>query len=112
MKEKITVIIFAIYVFTFTCLGIIIPKDTYSAIERRKLSVFPNFKLDNNYINKIDDYLLDHFPCRDKFRSIKANFNYKVLAKLDNNKIVIKDDYIFKLNYPTNIKKFQKMQNY
>ena len=107
MREKITVIIFTIYIFLFSILGIVLPKDKYSTTERRKLKEFPEFILDNTYINKLDDYLLDHFPYRDYFRSVKANFNYKILSKLDNNKIVIKDDYIFKLNYPTNKKSIE-----
>ncbi|MCH5166290.1 MAG: hypothetical protein J1F35_00220 [Erysipelotrichales bacterium] len=107
MKEKLIVILFAIYIFAFSILGIVLPKDIYSYNERRKLKEFPSLTLDNTYVNKLDAYLLDHFPYRDFFRSIKANFNYKVLAQLDNNKIVIKDEYIFKLNYPTNQKSIE-----
>lgn len=111
MKEKITTIIFIIYIFTFSILGIIIKDEHISITERRKLQTFPNFTLDSEYVNKLDKYLLDHFPLREDFRSIKANFNYNILRKLDNNNIYIKDNYIFKSEYPTNKKSISNFIN-
>lgn len=102
MKDKINTIIFISYILIFSILHIIIPDNNLSNTERRKLSTFPTLELTNDYITKVDKYLLDHFPARDIFRSIKANFNYKILNKLDNNDIYLKDNYIFKSNYPTN----------
>lgn len=111
MKEKITTIIFIIYIFTFSILGIIIEDEHISITERRKLQTFPNFTLNSEYVNKLDKYFLDHFPLREDFRSIKANFNYKLLRKLDNNNIYIKDNYIFKSEYPTNKKSISNFIN-
>ena len=118
MKNKIITITFISYLILFGILTIIIPDETISKSERRQLATFPNFELTSNYITKIDKYLLDHFPFRDDFRSIKANFNYKLLNKLDNNNIYLKDNYIYKSNYPTNkesinnfIKKTTKLSN-
>ena len=102
MKNKIITILFIIYILTFSILGIIIKDNEISSTERRKLSTFPEYTLSNEYVTKLDKYLLDHFPIRDNFRSIKANFNYKILKKLDNNNIYLKDNYIFKSEYPTN----------
>ena len=102
MKNKIITIIFLIYIFTFSILGIILKDEIISTTERRKLTTFPTITLDNEYVTKLDKYVLDHFPLRDKFRSIKANFNYLILKKLDNNNIYLKDNYIFKSEYPTN----------
>lgn len=85
-------------------LGIFIKDKEISLAERRKLHTFPEVTISSEYVNKLDKYLLDHFPLRDTFRSIKANFNYHVLKKLDNNDIYIKDNYIFKSEYPTNKK--------
>ena len=104
MKNKIITVIFIIYIFTFSILGIIIKDKEISTSERRKLSSFPEFTLNNEYVTKVDKYLLDHFPLREKFRSIKANFNYNILQKLDNNSIYLKDNYIFKSEYPTDKK--------
>lgn len=102
MKNKITTYLFITYIFIFSILGIIIQDETISKTERRKLQTFPQFTLTSEYINKIDKYFLDHFPLRDNFRSIKANYNYFFLRKLDNNNIYLKDNYIFKSMYPTN----------
>lgn len=102
MKNKTITIIFLIYIFTFSISGIIIKDKDISFSERRKLSKLPQFTISNEYVNKLDKYLLDQFPLRDKFRSIKASFNYNILNRLDNNNIYLKDNYIFKSEYPTN----------
>ena len=104
MKNKIITIIFIIYIFTFSFLGIVLKDSDISISERRMLSSFPEYTLSNEYITKLDKYLLDHFPFRDNFRSLKAYFNYNVLQKLDNNNIYLEEDYIFKSEYPTNKK--------
>ena len=102
MKDKITTILFLIIIFGFGITHILLPDSEISNTERRKLSIFPKFTLTSEYSEKIDKYLLDHFPLRDTFRKLKANFNYNVLHKLDNNDIYLKDNYIFKSIYPTN----------
>ena len=102
MKNKIITYLFIIYIFIFSILGIIIKDKEISETERRKLSTFPKYTLNSEYVTKLDKYLLDHFPIREQFRSIKANFNYKILNKLDNNNIYLSDNYIFKSEYPTN----------
>ena len=102
MKNKITELLFIIYITTFSILGIILKDKEISTTERRKLSTYPEYTLSSEYVNKLDKYLLDHFPLRDNFRSIKAKFNYNILHKLDNNNIYLKDNYIFKSEYPTN----------
>lgn len=111
MKEKIIVFLFIGYIAIFSMLHIILKDNEISKTERRKLESFPQFELTSDYIKEIDEYLLDHFPFRDNFRSIKANFNYKVLQKLDNNDIYLKDNYIFKSLYPTNNKSVENFKN-
>ena len=107
MKDKIIVFLFITYIVLFSILHITFKDLEINNSERRYLDNFPEFKLSGEFINEVDEYLLDHFPFRDKFRSIKANFNYKVLGKLDNNKIYLKDNYIFKSDYPTNKKSIE-----
>jgi len=104
MKNKITVFLFIGYIFSFAIFHILLKDNDISNSERRKLKEFPAFEFTSEYISDIDEYLLDHFPMRDTFRSIKALYNFKVLNKLDNNDIYLKDDYIFKSDYPTNEK--------
>ena len=108
MKNKIIAICFIIYIFSFSIIGLVLKDKEISTTERRYLKKFPSFELDSNYITSVDKYFLDHFPFRNNFRSIKANFNYNLLLKLDNNNIYLKDDYIFKAEYPTNYKSIEK----
>ena len=102
MKNKILVYIFVIYISLFSIINIIVKDKEISTTERRTLQKFPDFKFDSEWISKLDKYFLDQFIFRDEFRSIKAFYNYNVLNNYDNNGIYLKDDYIFKSNYPTN----------
>ena len=111
MKNKILIIIFIGYISFFSILSFLIPDKIISASERRKLKEFPEVEFNSLWIEKVEGYLLDHFFLRDEFRSIKANYNYKVLNKLDNNDIYLKDNYIFKSNYPTNIDSIDYFNN-
>lgn len=111
MKDKIITFTFLIFILTFSVLHITLKDKEVSMSERRKLATFPTLKLDNEYISKVDKYLLDHFPFRDEFRSIKAKFNLNVLNLNDNNGIYLKDNYIFKSNYPTNKKSINNFKN-
>jgi len=111
MKDKITVIIFISYILLFSISHIVIKDQEMSSTERRYLATFPEFELNGEYIKEVDKYLLDHFPLRNTFKSIKANFSYKILNKLENNDIYLKDNYIFKSNYPTNYKSISNFIN-
>lgn len=104
MKNKLLILVFIIYISSFSILSIIIPDKEISNTERRKLNTFPTFEYNSKWINKLDKYFLDHFVLREQFRNIKAKYNYQVLNKLENNDIYLKDNYIFKSNYPTNKK--------
>jgi len=108
MKSKIITITFISFILFFSIFHIIENDQYISKTERRKLTSLPIFELNSEYIKKLEKYLLDQFPYRDNFRNIKATFNYKVLNRLDNNGIYLKDNYIFKSNYPTNKKSVKK----
>lgn len=101
MKNKIITFSFVGYIILMAILHILFQDNEISNTERRKLASFPDFEFSSEYITKVEKYLLDHFPYRDDYRSIKASFNYDILGRLDNNGIYIKDNYIFKSNYPT-----------
>lgn len=104
MKDKIITFSFVGYLVLFSVLGIVFKDQEISNSERRTLAKFPKVEFSSSYIGKVDKYFLDHFPFRDEFRSIKANYNYKALKMMDNNGIYLKDHYIFKSLYPTNKK--------
>ena len=104
MKKKIFIILFCAYLFGFGLLSLIDKDKEISFTERRKLDTVPKFELSNEYVDKLDSYLVDQFPLRDEYRGVKASYNYYVLNMLVNNNIYIKDNYIFKSEYPTNEK--------
>lgn len=104
MKNKVIAFLFLGFIFIFSILSIIIPDKDISKTERRYLKKFPEFEFSSSWITEVDKYFLDHFVLRDKFRGLKATYNYYVMHKLDNNGIYLKDGYIFKSNYPTNEK--------
>lgn len=123
MKDKIISISFISFLLVFFLLNLFIKDELISFSERRKLKQIPLMSLENivdkTYMEEFDQYVLDQFVFRDTFRSIKANVNYNLFKKLDNNDIYVVDDYIFKTEYPTNIKsidsfinKLNNMNNY
>lgn len=111
MKEKILSISFVLFLVVFFCLNIFIKDIDISSSERRKLEKFPKFSIknimDGSFMEDFDLYTVDQFIFRDKFRNIKANVNYNIFKKLDNNGIFVIDDYIFKSEYPMNIKSIE-----
>ena len=115
MKNKIITISFVFVIELFFILGLVIKDESISKIERRKLEAFPkltiNKIMDGSFMDDFEDYTLDQFPYRDTFRSIKANVNYYILNMLDNNKIYLNNDGIFKLEYPTNTESIDKFIN-
>lgn len=108
MKNKILSIFFILFLCLFFSLNIFIKDETISKTERRNLKEFPKMTISNilngKFMEDFDEYTTDQFILRDTFRNIKANVNYNIFNKLDNNKIFVVDDHIFKSEYPTNIK--------
>ena len=82
MKNKILTIMFCIFVFSFMIINIVTKNNELSYSERRYLATLPEITVENIFngtiTNSLETYLTDHFPLRDDFRSIKANFNYNI----------------------------------
>mgnify|MGYP004609361135 FL=1 len=112
MKNKIITYLFVGYLTVFSILGILFKDKDISYSERRNLSKIPKIEFNSNYVTKLDKYFLDQFPFRDSFRMVKASYNYKVLNMLDNNNIYVKDNYIFKSDYPTDLASISKFNNH
>jgi hypothetical protein len=83
---------------------VIAPKQTVSKSERRHLATKPELTisnvLDESFMEKMEEYLLDHFPFRDSLRRIKAYFAYDVLQQNQNNDIYVSSGHASKLEYP------------
>lgn len=84
--------------------NIIIKDSTISVSERRKLAQFPEITMEkilNGKVSKeFDDYTVDQFIKRDFFRGIKNLWSTKIYGQKDDNKMFVKDDSIFKMEYP------------
>lgn len=84
---------FIVLVFMFTF--IFSPKQIFSENENRYLTKFPSFSWDNlvsgKFIDDLDSYLIDHFPLRDTFVSIKTKTEL-LLGKRKINGVFIGDD--------------------
>lgn len=119
IKNIITTLVFIIFIITILILNILKTDDTISKTERRKLEQFPKITqkeiLDGNVSDRLEKYVMDQFIWRDAFRKIKYYFNANILKQKDTNKLFIKDNAIYKIEYPLNenaIKKSsQKIQN-
>ena len=115
MKNKILSILFVSFLIIFFILNIVINDKEISKSERRNLKGFPKISISNilngQVMEDFDQYTTDQFILRDTFRNIKANVNYNILRKLDNNGIYLENDYIFKSEYPTNIKSIDNFIN-
>lgn len=81
--------------------GIMLPDKQVSETERRTLTQFPGISieqlLDNDYSNKLETYLLEQFPLRNLFRTMKAQFDISILGKTDSNGYVKIENHLFKI---------------
>ena len=82
----------------------ILKDSTISVSERRKLAQFPKITMEkilNGKVSKeFDDYTVDQFIKRDFFRGIKNLWSTKIYVQKDDNKMFVRDDSIFKMEYP------------
>lgn len=73
-----------------------------SESERRPLAQFPqditvSGLLDGSVIEKFDAFTVDQFPLREKFRSLKAAIQYRLLGLKENNGLALQDGYFAKI---------------
>lgn len=80
------------------------PSEAFSESERRHLDQFPEVSADRivsgEFMQDFEDYTLDQFPLREKFRNIKALVSKYILRQSDNNGIYVADGYVSKMEYP------------
>jgi len=80
-------VVFTVFLCFISIFSIILPDTTISQKERRHLQQFPipNMEtvLSGNYFAKLESYMLDQFPFRDSFRSLKTQFDLSVIQKKD-----------------------------
>lgn len=107
----VTVGFIAILIGTFF-LNILVKDAQISTSERRKLEQFPNisFKqiLNGQFMDKLETYVSDQFVQRDFFRTIKSMWSINIFKQKDNNDLFIKDNAIYKIDYPLKEKNVEK----
>lgn len=95
-KQILTVAVLAVLLVGGMVLHLALPDAEVSKAERRKLAKFPELTMENlestEFSNDVERYLLDHFPLRDGFRTIKSIWTYYVLGQKDNNGVIISKD--------------------
>lgn len=100
----LTVAIMALLLFGLTVASLFMPKNDFSASERRFLAKYPKITLsgisEGDFTKDFEKASLDQFPERDGLRTLKAIFSYYVFGRLDNNGIYFHDGYAAKREYP------------
>lgn len=104
LKNKVVTFIIVAFFLGLSIFCWIKPSDVVSDSERRTLEQFPKLSLETilsgDFMQKFEDYTLDQFPFREKFRNIKAMFLKYCMQQSDNNDIYIMDGYISQMEYP------------
>ena len=92
--------------------NLIIEDKKISTTERRKLAQLPEITLSKvisaDTMDKFDKYATDQFIARDLFRTIKSVWSVNVFKQKDNNDLFVKDEAIYKMEYPLNEKNAEK----
>ncbi len=102
IKNIISVIVFAVLLFSLSAFCILKPDTEYSESERRYLASLPELTVETlfngNFMKNFEEYTVDQFPWRDSFRSVKAYFSSDILRKLDNNGLFVAEGHISKID--------------
>ncbi|WP_052314794.1 DHHW family protein [Clostridium senegalense] len=74
--QLINIFVFALIILTLSLCSIIMPKKTISEDEKRALTKYPKFSLEEimkgKYFSQIESFYNDTFPFRDKLLSIDS----------------------------------------
>ena len=115
VKNYMIIGVFALVIFAFAAMHLIIPDAETSRAERRKLAQKPEITwagvLSGDYMEKLETYLLDQFPLRDSFRGINAALKTYVLGQRDNNDIFLYNGGIYKIDAELDEKQVQMGAN-
>ena len=93
------------FIAVFAALFWILPDADESTVERRHLAKSPALSFSSvasgSFMNDFENYMLDQFPLRDGFRTLKAAANAKVFMQKDNNGLYSVGEHLSKLDFPT-----------
>ena len=113
IKNKVVVILFGLIIYGFFFLNLVTPDKKSSVSERRKLEQFPKVSLKSiikgDFFKKFDNYSMDQFYQREKFRKLKIKTDMLVLGNYNN--MQMDKDYIYEALYPLNEKSVNNLVN-
>ena len=113
MNNKITPIIFILFICLFFVASVLKEPDEISVSERRKLASFPEITFasvsDGAAMDNFDKYISDQFPLREGFRKLNAFFQYDIFMQKDIGGLYFAEDHISKLEYPFNTDSVQNI---
>lgn len=96
--------VFLAFIFVFGGWVLLKSPDTLSKSERRQLAARPKITAssvwDGSYFTSAEKYLLDQFPLRESFRTVKALNRFYVFRQKDNHGIFIKNGFAVSNSYP------------
>lgn len=103
-QKKASAMILGVVWVMLACAAWFGPAKEMSDAERRPLAQIPGITLetvtDGSFMEDFEDYTLDQFPLRDRFRQVKSLVHYYLLGQKDNNGIYIADGYAAAQEYP------------
>lgn len=112
IKHIVTTVVIATFFLSISVFALIKPADDFSQSERRKLSQLPEISfhsvLSGDFMKKFENYTLDQFPLRDKFRTLKAMVALNVFNRSANNDIYVAEGYVSKIEYPLKEKNIER----
>ncbi len=118
MQKAKSVAIVAVSLLLFFGIALwqlLLPDGDVSRAERRKLAQAPALTLSavfsGDYMEDLETYLLDQFPARDGWRTLKAVTRFYVFRQLDNNGVYLVDDQVLKMESPLQENQVQHAAN-
>ena len=103
-KYLITTAVFVIVLFGFGITQLILPDKELSYSERRRLEQTPEISaqtvFSGEYMDNLENYLLDQFPMREQLRAVNALINKNLFFQKDIDQIYEVEGTLCKLEYP------------
>lgn len=99
-RKIATSVVFAAIIALLGIVHLLLPDAETSYSERRKLALLPELNSETifsaEYSGDLEDYLLDHFPLRDTFRSLNAIMRFGIFGQKDIDGLYFADGSISK----------------
>ena len=104
MRNKYIVLLIGVFFLSLSLWNAFGEKKNFSESERRKLEKFPEVSMENilsgDFAEDFEDYMADHFPKRDSWRTLKAYVKTELLLQKDNNGLYQAEGHVSKIEYP------------